>query len=379
MKSAVSVSRRGFLSLSAAGLAALGGALALAGGCSEDEKKAPDRSAVLVSTVDAVILPSFEALRSQAAALAAALDALAAQPSAATLEAARASWGAARGAYRQTVAFGIGPSDDIAVTGGAIDEPCDQAKLDELLALDPPADDAKVRSSPASTRGFLAIEALLFAVDTPADKVLEGYTSGAQSAGRAALLRALGADLRDKLVAVCDGWAPGKGGYGDQVKTAGKGSTAYQAQRDAFSALLNQALTVADRMLNIARRSAGAAPDDLKSPVADRSDRTLADLADDLKGIENLYTGQREGKGGASVSSIVVEASAGADQAMLGAMAGAKAALASFGPPLRGAVPARQAEFDALIEKMKAVKTALSAQVFNALGVTVGISDKDGD
>ncbi|MCS6899606.1 MAG: imelysin family protein [Myxococcales bacterium] len=336
-----------------------------------------DRGEVLASFVDRVALPMMKALRTEAEDLAGALEAFATKPSGEALSAARARWSSARGAFRRTDAFGIGPADDIAVTGGILDEPTDLAKLTALAATSPPPDLPRVQSSPASTRGFLAIEALLFEVGTADEVLLARFTDPTEGPGRCALTAALGADLRGKLTAVADAWTAGN--FGEQLRTAGKGSTTFRAQRDAFDLLLNRTLFVADRMLNIARKSSGLTKNDPATPTTDRSDRTLSDLADDLTGIEAVYTGVWEGQGGPSIGAIVAEENKGADQAMRVAITGARAALEAFAPPLREAVAARAAEVDALLQGMRPVRRTLATEVFNALGISVGISDKDGD
>jgi predicted lipoprotein len=361
--------------LAAGGLLPLG--LLAAQGCNEEPSKAQDRGEVLASFVDRVALPMMGALRAEAEALAGALEALSTKPSGEALGAARARWSSARAAFRRTDAFGIGPADDIAVTGGILDEPTDLAKLTALAATSPPPDLTRVQSSPASTRGFLAIEALLFEVDADDAAVLARFTDATEGPGRCALAAALGVDLRSKLVAVADAWTTG--GFGEQLRTAGKGSATFRAQRDAFDLLLNRTLLVADRMLNVVRKSSGLTQNDPTTPTTDRSDRTLTDLGDDLTGIEAVYTGTWEGQGGPSIGAIVAEVNAGADQAMRGALQGTRAALGAFAPPLRGASATRATEVDALIQGVRPVRRTLATEVFNALGISVGISDKDGD
>ncbi|MCU0655549.1 MAG: hypothetical protein MUF64_09745 [Polyangiaceae bacterium] len=370
------IARRALLlGASLSGLGLLVGA-SLMQGCEEEKAAAPDRGAVLVALVDVVVLPSLAEVATRAEAMTVALDALATQPSEASLQGARAAWSEARGAFRRTLAFGIGPSDDILVTGGILDEPTNPEKLDALLQAQPPVDLTAVRSAPASARGFLAIEALLFDPALSGEQLLARFSTDPLAEGYKSTLKALGADLRDKLLAIVTGWEQD---FARQVRSAGSGSSVFKAQRDAFDVLLNRALSVSDRALDVLRKSAGITTDDPLTPVADRSDRTLDDLRDDLRGIENLYTCSRDGKSGPSVASVVAEVNRGADEGMKAAVAAALAALAGFQGPLRGAAASRQAEVDELLARLRQVKTTMATQVFNALGVSVGISDKDGD
>ena len=370
------LTRRSLLGL--AGAAAAGGASSLAlwsapalslAGCGDDSGAvSADRGTVLDAVSAQAIRPAMTALRDRAQALPPALDALAAGPSVDTLTAARTAWSDARHAYRATVAFGIGPSDDIEVTAGILDEPANGAKIEELAASSTPVD---LSRTPASARGSLAIEYLLF---DPArdDAALVASFAAPGGAGRASLLRALGPDLRDRLMAVADAWLTG--GFAEQVRTAGAGSATFSSQKSAFDALLNQALKIADRTIDITRRSAGVAGSDAAAPVSDRSDHTLLDLLDDLTGLEAVY-----GQGASSLGSIVAEVNPGADQSMRAALSAARAALTAFPAPLRGASPDRQAAVDDLILKLRALKSALGVGVFNALGTMSSFSDKDGD
>lgn len=360
------------------GLAGAAGASSLAlwsgsslslSGCSSDEGGgvATDRGTVLDSLVRQVFRPGFEPIKAQGDALVAALDALAAGPTVATLTAAREAWSTLRGSFRRTAAYGIG-YDDIAVTGLTIEEPTNTAKVEELAKATAPVNP---KTTPANARGFLAIEYLLF---DPArdDATIAASFAAPDGGGRASLLQVLGVDLRDKLQIVPDLWLTG--GFDEQVRTAGAGSTEYTSQKAVFDALLNLTLKITDRCIDIVRKSAGLPALDKAAPTADRSDRTLTDLLDDLVGIEAVYAG-----GSVTLGSIVVEVNPGADQAMRAAIADARAALSAFPAPLRTAVPANQAAADELILKLRALKAALGTGVFGALGTATLITDKDGD
>ncbi len=346
----------------------LGPALSLAG-CGDDQNdKAVDRAPVLDTLVTSVMTPALTTMRTTAEALPTALGALSDGPSVTTLAAARTAWSDARSAWRRTSAFAIGPSADLTLSGGILDEPCDGAKIDALAASTTPVDP---KTQPATVRGFLALEYLLF---DPArdDATMVASFTAPDGAGRAALLKVLAVDLRDKMVAVVDGWQTG--GFLEQVRTAGKGSAAFPQQKNAFDALLTQMLVVVDRLIDITRKSASMPGLDPKAPTTDRSDHTLTDLLDDLASTEAMY-----GSGANSISSIVVEVNAGADQAMLTSLTTARSSLTAFAPPLRNAGADRTPAVDDLILKQRALKSALQTQVYTALGTYTSFTDKDGD
>lgn len=370
------INRRSLLGLLGATFVLVSGGVSLQA-CSEEKSAAPDRGVVLAALVDVVILPMLAELRSEIDELPGAINAFTAQPSPETLLAVRNRWASAHGAFRRTMAFGVGPTDDIAITGGVLDEPTVPAQLAELISAVPPPDLTKIQSSSAGVRGFLAIEALLFEVGVDGATIVDRFVTDSASAGRSAALSAISTDLHTKIIAVVESWTTG--GFSEQIRTAGNGSIAYKAQRDAFDALLNQTLAIADRVLNILRKSAGITLDDPMTPVSDQSDHTLDDILNDLKGIEAIYTGVWGGKSGTSIASVVAEVNKGADTSLRDALAVGFSTLTTFSPPLRGAQADRSTEVDALLTSLRRIRTTLATETFNALGVSVGISDKDGD
>lgn len=370
--------RRALALLASTGACALGGgALTLiGGGCETPTSQKTDRKDVLADLPDVLILPTYAETTAGAASLAAAVDALGAQPSEATLAAARDAWRAARSPWRRGSSFAIGPTDDLAVTGGAIDEPADAAKIDGLLQGAAPVDPGAVAKLPASARGFLALEYLLFD-PTAADLVTR--FAGEGGAQRRELAAGLAADLRAKLAAVADGWAPDKGAYAVALRDAGRGSAQFGTERDAFDALLNRALAATDRTIDMVRQASGFMVTGPATPVGNRSDNALADLTNDLQGLQALYACQWAGRFGASLSEVIRDGNPGADDAFRAALDAALAALAAFPGPLRTALPANEGAVAALIERLRAVKAALSTGIFSALGIGVGFNDKDGD
>ena len=89
---------------------------------------APDLPAV----VDEIIVPRYEPSRRRRQSWRPPLAALCAQPGAAPLDAARQQWAATREAWRQTVAFGVGPAMTLR-TPSAVDFAASEAKVQEVL------------------------------------------------------------------------------------------------------------------------------------------------------------------------------------------------------------------------------------------------------
>ena len=337
----------------------------------------PDRQQVLAELVRVVALPDYEELKAGSGKLATALADAARAPTAETVTAARATWRATRALWRRTNAYGIGPADDLGLTSGIIDEPTDAARLERLLAATTPLDATAVRSVGANQRGLLAIEYLLF---EPAEGTPEATAQLlAQTPRRALYLDLLGGDLDAKLGAVVEAW---RARYGQELAQAGRGSTEFKLERDALNALLNKSLAIADRTIDVLRLASGGMSMKVGLPVSTRSDEVVPDLLEDLAGLEALYTGRPRSRPGSaasvSVSDAVRDMNAGADAEMRRALMAAREILEAVPRPLKLA----GAESDPVVRGIAAlrlVKAALATGVFNALGVSIGFSDSDGD
>lgn len=333
----------------------------------------PTRQQVLVDFVRLVALPAYSELEHTGAELASALATLRAQPSAPALRAARAAWRQARSVWRQTNAFGIGPGDDLAITDGVVDEPTNADRLARLLASDTALDATAVLSLGANVRGFLAIEQLLFTPPATDEEIAALFVAPAGHR-RALYVDLLGADLSAKLRSVAAAW---RARYGHELESAGRGSAAFARERDAFDALMNRALAIADRAIDIFRQASGASVR-VTLPIASASDAVTQDLADDLAGLEALYTCKRGATSGAAIADLVRSMNAPADAELARTLAAAKAALTAAPRPLR-AGSAEEESSRRVIAALRALKAALATGVFNALGISVGFSDNDGD
>jgi predicted lipoprotein len=337
----------------------------------------PDRQQVLAELVRVVALPDHEELEAGSSKLAAALGDAARAPTAESVTAARGAWRTTRALWRRTNAYGIGPAEDLGLTSGIIDEPTDAARLERLLAAATPLDATAVRSLGANQRGLLAIEYLLF---EPADGTPEATAQLlVQTPRRALYLDLLGGDLDAKLGAVVEAW---RVRFGQELAQAGRGSTEFKLERDALNALLNKSLAIADRTIDVLRLASGGMSMKVGLPVSIRSDEVVPDLLEDLAGLEALYTGRPRSRPGSaaavSVSDAVRDMNAGADAEMRRALTAAREILGVVPRPLKLA----GAESDPVVRGIAAlrlVKAALATGVFNALGVSIGFSDSDGD
>jgi uncharacterized protein len=363
----------------AGGLAALGAFGAVA--CKSDTVDPPDRGKILSDISTLVIVPAYSDASTAVKDLDTALTALDGAPSAESLAAARTAWKKARHAWKTTDAFLFGPAADLAITGGAIDKASDIDRIDALVASSKTLDAAAVGGLGANQRGFGAIEVLLF---DPAkdDRAMLGLFEAGGRRSRLATL--LAANLRTKVDAVRDAWAPGPVDYGGQLARAGRGSTIYAAERQGIDAIVNALIAAAEivialrlaKPLGLDRTPQTPAPELVESP---RSDVSVDDISAVLEGIENVYFAKRGAAIGLPLADAVRERGSAADDKMRSVLAKAKEAMAVVPSPLRTAVVGQRDPVIAGHAAMRDVKRSLSLDVAAALGTTIGFNVTDGD
>ena len=118
-------------------------------GCSSDggdggssattESGTSDRSEVLASVADRVMVPAYTELAEATATQTGAIDALCASPGAAELAAAREAWLRVNAAWGATSAFRFGPVADLRLAA-AVDFPIEEAKVAALADGSTPID-----------------------------------------------------------------------------------------------------------------------------------------------------------------------------------------------------------------------------------------------
>lgn len=345
-------------------------------GCLEREPET-DRQEILRQTVRVVILPTVAALGVEADALLAAAVGLRDAPSLDAIRRARTAWRDGRATWKRAEAFALGPSDDLQITGGAIDAwPPAIDALEALVAGTDPIDDARAATLPANQRGFSGIEVLLFDAAageaTANERLLE-------TPRRRVLLAGLAADLAKKCRALEAAWSPG---YAREIAEAGLASKAFPRQREAVDAMVTALLALAEQVL-VAKLAkplgldTGGPPQPALEEAA-RSDFSLASIESAVLGIDAVYTCQREGQRGESFAAAVRRSSPAADAAMRKAVDEALAQLRSTPAPMRVALGGDRATIVEVHEKVQALKRAITGAA-SALGASLGFGYSDTD
>jgi len=355
--------------------AGLGGA-SLFGCRIPDSHEAPDRQEALRQTVANVMHPTFVELADKTAALVRSTAAL----DAASLPDVRRLFREARAVWSRSEAFLLGPSDDLAITGGAIDSwPAGGAALDALISGSEVIDAALIGRSAANMRGFPGLEYLLFDAPSNDDAATRLLL---EQARRRELVVALAIDLAEKCGAIRDGWN-GEHAFGYQLAEAGRAATLFATQKDAIDKIVTAMVALAERVLvaklakPLGLDTGGAPRPDLEE--APKSDGSLATIEHNLRGLRAVYDCELDYRNGDSLSRAVAALSSNADRAFHTALDNALAAVAAVGSPMRVALAGDRSKLVALHAAVQVVKRSLTTDVASTLGASIGFGYSDTD
>jgi predicted lipoprotein len=338
----------------------------------------PDkRRALLESWGDHVLLPLYRDFEARTADLDAAAEALCQTLDAAAVDRARDAWWATRAPWKQAEVFAFGPySEEPIRLGPKIDFwPVRADAIDELLASAAVIDDAFVATLGATQTGMPVIEQLLYA-HTDATGWL------AEDPRRCAYLTGLTADLRVHATEIREAWDPEAGAFLDRVTESGRGEAAFTSLQMALAELVGRmAFTVenirGDKLGRPVGLTAGGAPQPDKAE-SQPSGRSIEDIRDALRGVELLFRGGSD-PAAVGLDAYLIDRGRPFTRRMAEAMAAAHAALDAIPGPLTDAVDAAPETVIAAIESLGELQRLIQVDIANALSVTVGFNDNDGD
>jgi uncharacterized protein len=325
-----------------------------------------------------VIVPTLDDVVTRAGEMTTAIQRLAATPTGSALDAAQAAWRAARVPWKETDAFGFGPAKDLSL-GVAIDQAVDPTKIELELAATTPISDVYVEMLGANRKGFHAIEYLMFLGDDDA-AVLAALTTEPLAARRRELLVAYAHNLERKARELRDVWA---GDYAIRLAEPGSTNALYPTIKASIDALVNESTflseVVSDTWLG---KPMGTATGGVPQPELEESgpsDNSIADMADALRGIRNIYLGSRSAAPGKGIGRLVAARSPATDREVQAVIARAIAAVEAIPRPYRSALLDSRPELATAHAEVKELKRILATEVISVLGATLKFNDNDGD
>jgi uncharacterized protein len=339
-----------------------------------------DTSAMLGELTGNVMLPTLGSMRDAGSELEEAVSALADGPSQQRLSAAQAAWRAARKPWRQADAFRFGPAVDDEIALDVDWWPTSPDNIEEAIASGDAIDDAYVSLLGVSAKGYMALEYLLFDAELGDQAILDALEGDPR---RGAFAAALAANVASRVSDLQGAWDPEDGDYAGELAGAGKGSGVYPTEQEAIDELVNQLVIQVE---NVADEKIGA-PFGKKSggevlPEAEesrRSDNSLEDMLDTLRGMQAIWTGDHEGAAGKGLEDLVKSRNAKVAARTTDAFAIASASVRAIPPPFRVAITDSPDEVDKAWADVKELKIALATEVVGALGVTLRFNPNDGD
>lgn len=365
----------------------LSAALALvAASCSSGDDAAPatttiDRGSAIDVIANDVIVPGYEQLAGDTAALAQAVEAVCATPDAPTFDAARTAWDGAQQAWASTAAYRLGPIRWQRLTAD-IEYPVDADKVDALAADGTaPVTPAELDELGADVRGLNAVQQLLFGIDDVA-----GLTPRACSYAAAAAT--LSATSAAELLAAwtAPGTAP-DGADGEPAALAqmtepgddSMWSDTTEVLEDLLNTSLSALTTVADMQLGPATGETTEAPGPTEAD-AGPARRALQDAQATIASVQAVW-GNPSGDGAGGFAALVPS---NVDETMRTALSSALERLGTVTVPIAQVDPADADSPDMTAlrdayEQVVAARTALRTEVASQLGLTVAFSDADGD
>lgn len=342
---------------------ALGTLALLLGGCGGEEDPGPDPGTgfddyaqaqdIITDFADQVVVPTYASLATALADLDAAVQTLAGDRSDANLEAARDAWVAARVPWESSEGFLFGPVDALGLDPALDSWPTDRTALDAVIASEDALTEEYVANLEDTLHGFHTAEYVLFGeggAKTAADltdREVE-YLTAVSS-----LLAQAGSDLEAS-------WTTGVDGppYAELFKAAGfDGNEVYPSLASAGEEIVRGLIGIADEVAN----GKIADPFDQQDTTLVESQfafNSLTDFTDNVRSIQNAYTGDVPfaGTTGAGIDEYVASVDADLDTRLKDEIQAAIDALGQIPEPFRDAITDPEAA-DAITAAQDALRT----------------------
>lgn len=341
-----------------------------------------DRNQVLSDLAGPVMSQTYQDFAAESVKLSQQLDQLCAAPSSETLEQARGAWRSARAPWKQAEAWGFGPVKDLRIRSDVDWFPREDGQLEALIQGSEPITLEMLELQGAGARGMLALEYVLFSLETP-DPTLRLLSTDGQAVRRCELLKGLGVIQVGAAQALADAWD--EGGFASALATAGQGSTVYAATQTALDEVVNGLIfvleDVADERLGLPLGLKDGGTPHPEHVQADRSGDALRDIESTLLGFQRVYEGAADegGQVRLGLTDLVLSRKPVIDEGVRAELQAALDAVRAIPGPLQDAVVSDPARVQAAYDALKVLHARLSADVTALLGVTLTFNDNDGD
>lgn len=328
-------------------------------------RKQDPRAEVLRTLIERVMVPNTAEVAKDSRQLELEMAVLA-EPSVATLRAARHAWQRSLSSWKRVDAFRMGPISESNSLMRVMFWPARTAGIEALLQGAQPIDDASIDAMGVDRRGLFALEYLLFC-EEPEEQTAARF-GGAAGERRARLARALAANVSlyaDNVVrSLGDGRA-----YASKFAEAGQDSV----NRLVAQLVYTVENVSANRLARVARLvdNGTLKPSEIEGGGGRMSQQLALSY---LRASEEIYLAAEHG-----LCRLVAAQSPRVDRALRSAFAQAITTVSNLGAPLEEVAARDRIAFDAAAIAVKTLERALKVDLASVLGVTSTFASVDGD
>ncbi len=262
-----------------------------------------DYSAVLSDITTKVIVPTYASLYQKTQALLTALTLLEQNPNSVNLENARQAWRDTRAPWEQSEGFLFGPVEQQGIDPSLDSWPVNQPDLDNVLNSSQTLNKAYIDQLSGTLKGSHTLEYLLFGLD--ANKQISDFTPRQYE-----YLRAAAEAYNGDAQRLYEGWISTGGNYAVHLIEAGKaGNLYYPSQKSGLQEILNGMITIADEVAN-GKIQEPFIQQNLTLEESRFSANSKADFANNIRSIQNAYTGLYNNVQGEGISKVIADKNA---------------------------------------------------------------------
>lgn len=350
----------------------------LLGGCGSPARvgptAAPDlataRRALLTRLTDTVIVPAYSAFAEQTAALLSASEALAANPTPATLAAAQQAWHATYVAWQPLPLSRTEAVRRTQLMSAVNKYPSNTRFIEENISHDNVLSAEQVSRFGATSRGLPALAYLLF--DTPPETTLAAFQADAR---RGQYVVALAGDLHRTATDLYNFWAADGQNYrATFIASDGAGSQLRSGLSELVNAQINALDVLVQQRLGepLGRKTGGTVQPDLVELTG--TGVALAAQIATVQAIRDLLTG-----GLAEYLTTHARSNPELAAQLLAQTETTRAALAAIPEPLEQALTTHPDAVATAYAESRTLLMLFKVELANVLGVTVTFGDTDGD
>lgn len=341
----------------------------------EQPKDNFDRSALLNSIADNVLLPAHQRMVTSTADLTAATEAFVSQPNANTLETMQDAWLVTKLDNKHIAPFNFGPATDQLVHNRIDKWPTNTAFIENFIATEDTITSAFINTIGSTSVGLPAMEYLIFS-HSGNNAIIDSFTTSARADVRKQYLLALAQSLQQAADVLINIWANSGDDYVTEfVSNTGNGLDG------SVNIMVNQLIANTEKLLrqNIANALEANDPEQVEAPYAHHS---LDLIHQTVLSLSNTYTSRGISNVGFDdyLNELNAKYKGGSlDDTIKGQIATVLTKINEVPRPLSNAVVNSPAQVQELYDALRELLILIKVDMASSLSVTVTFSDNDGD